>query len=85
MKGRIRKISVGIDFPNNVMHYIVGQNVKMKNDNYKISSIIWDKEMVQITGDNTFHIHVETPNGDIIPWKSISRMPVNIEYDLNFE
>lgn len=85
MKGLIRKISVGTDYPNNVIHYVIGQKYIINKEVFIIKSIIWDKELVQLTGDNTYHILVETPKGDVIVWNTISKMPVKIEYDLTFE
>ncbi len=74
MKGIIRKISIGPDYKNNAMHYIVGQDVL--GGKYQICEIMktLDSVLIYILKD-----------GEIFMWKSFnSNMPISIEYNINF-
>ncbi len=84
MAGNIRKISVGTNFPNNVIHYVVGQEFEVQGVVYKISDIIFDKEYTQLTGNSTYHIYVRNEHGTV-KWNTIEDMPVKVEYNLSFE
>lgn len=72
----IRKISIGPDYKNGAMHYIVGQEVL--GGNYSIHLIQNDSESREIK------IWIEGEDG-IVMWKSFtSTMPISIEYNINF-
>lgn len=72
----IRKISVGADYKNGAMHYIVGQEVL--GGSHKIHHI----------GKNDFtedyEIWIESHN-EIRKWKGFTdNMPISIEYNIEF-
>ena len=74
MDGIIRKISIGSDYKNDAMHYIVGQDVL--GGRYQICEIIktYPSVLIYILKD-----------GEIFMWKSFnSNMPISIEYNINF-
>jgi hypothetical protein len=74
MDGIIRKISIGSDYKNNAMHYIVGQDVL--GGNYQIC------EIIKTTSSVLIYI---LKDGEIFMWKSFnSNMPISIEYNINF-
>lgn len=72
----IRKITVGADYKNNGMHYIVGQPVL--SDSHLIHHIRVE--------DNSGSTKVWIENkGEIFLWKEFNiNMPVSIEYNINF-
>jgi hypothetical protein len=70
----IRKISVGADYKNNAMHYIVGQPVI--GGRYTISAIVQSTE--------GYHIWI-TDDSETLLWKFFSAaMPVSVEFNINF-
>lgn len=70
----IRLISIGKEYKNNVMKYIVGQEVY---DNHIVHAIVDEKDC--------YVVYIEK-NKDILKWKSFSKnMAVAIEYDIKFE
>jgi len=72
----IRKISVGPDFKSGAMHYLVGQEIL--NGQYFIHLIQHDP------GNNSFKIWIQRSD-EILLWKEFgSKMPVSIEYNINF-
>lgn len=72
----IRKISIGPDYKNGAMHYIVGQEVL--GGNYSIHLIQQD------TNSGNIKIWIEGEDG-IVMWKSFTTtMPISIEYNINF-
>lgn len=72
----IRKISVGADYKNNAMHYLIGQPVLDKT--YEICHI-------RREDDDSISIYIEK-NKEQYLWKSFnSNMPMSIEYNINFE
>jgi hypothetical protein len=73
----IRKISVGADYKNNAMHYIVNQEVL--GGKYSIHLIKQDSK----TG--SIKIWIESEIGEVMLWKEFnSNMPIIIEYNINF-
>lgn len=83
---KIRKISVGKGFPNDVIHYVVGQgyvipNLEGESIDYIITSITRDIEYTQLTGSSTYNIYVNDGEETFL-WKTIENMPVKVEYDL---
>jgi len=71
----IRKISIGPDYKNNAMHYIVGQPILDKT--YFIHAI-------QKTNENSFYIWIEKEK-EIVLWKEITNnVPTVVEFNINF-
>ncbi len=74
----IRKISIGQDYKNNAMHYIVNQEVL--NGHYIIYLIKKNKPT------DSIKIYIENKKGEIFLWKEFNNnMPVSIEYNLFFK
>lgn len=70
----IRLISIGKEYKNNSMKYIVGQEVY---DNHVIHAIVEEKEC--------YVLYIKK-NSDIAKWKSFNKnMAIGIEYDIKFE
>ena len=73
----IRKVSIGPDYKNSSMHYIVGQ--KVLNESNEIHLIKHDIEK------NSIKIYIENDKQEIVLWKEFnSTMPIAIEYNINF-
>jgi hypothetical protein len=69
----IRKISIGSNYKNEAMHYLVGQEVY---NGFKIVSILEE--------DDRYSIFIEKGD-EIIPWKDFSKtMPISVEYNLEY-
>ena len=45
MKGIIRKISIGKDYPNGVMHYQVGASINLAGVAYSITHVVEDENL----------------------------------------
>lgn len=72
----IRKISVGPDYKNGAMHYIVGQ--KVLNDSQEIYLIKYDEIKKSIK------IYIINEKQEIVLWKEFNdTVPVSIEYNIN--
>ena len=72
----IRKISVGPDYKSGAIHYIVGQEIL--NGKYFIHLIQQDSETLSIK------VWIQQKD-EVILWKEFnSRVPVSIEYNINF-
>jgi hypothetical protein len=72
----IRKISIGPDYKNGAMHYIVGQSVL--SDTHIIHLIKYDEQK------GSFKIYIES-NNEVYLWKEFtSTIPVSVEYNINF-
>lgn len=72
----IRKISVGPDYKSGAIHYIVGQEIL--NGKYFIHLIQQDSKTLSIK------VWIQQKD-EIILWKEFnSRVPVSIEYNINF-
>ena len=73
----IRKISVGPDYKNGAMHYIVGQEVLDKSNT--IHLIKYDSEKGSIK------VYIINEKNEVVLWKEFnSTVPVSIEYNINF-
>lgn len=73
----IRKISVGPDYKNGAMHYIVGQ--KVLNDTNEIHLIKFDIELGSIK------IYIINEKNEVMLWKELNHsMPVSVEYNINY-
>jgi hypothetical protein len=73
----IRKISIGPDYKNGAMHYIVGQ--KVLNETNEIHLIKFN------SNTNSILIYIVNQRKEVILWKEFnSMMPISIEYNINF-
>jgi hypothetical protein len=72
----IRKISVGPDYKNGAMHYIVGQ--KVLNETQEVHLIKYDEETKSIK------IYIINEKQEVVLWKEFNNtVPVSIEYNVN--
>jgi hypothetical protein len=73
----IRKISIGPDYKNNAMHYIVGQ--KVLGDSNLIHLIKRDPDTFFIK------IYIINKKGEIVLWKELNQtIPISIEFNIDF-
>ena len=73
----IRKISVGPDYKNGAMHYIVGQ--KILSDTNEIHLIKFDSERLSIK------IYIINDKEEVVLWKEFTNtVPISIEYNINY-
>lgn len=72
----IRKISIGQDYKNGAMHYIVGQ--KVLSDSNEIHLIKFDDKKESIL------IFIINQKKEVVLWKQFIAMPVSIEFNINF-
>lgn len=73
----IRKISIGSDYKNNAMHYIVGQ--KVLGDSNIIHLIKRDIDTMAIK------IYIINTKGEIVLWKEFNQtIPISIEFNIDF-
>lgn len=77
----IRKISVGTDFPNGVMHYQTGKKFEVLGESCEVVNIVQEVIISTIIG---YNIYVQGKDTTFL-WKSIVNMPVHIEYDITFK
>jgi hypothetical protein len=74
MDSVIRKISIGVDYKNEAMHYSVGQQVY---GGHEISCILEN-------ADSSYKIYIKKED-EIMPWKKFNpNMAIAIEYDLEY-
>ena len=75
MSSVIRKISIGVDYKNEAMHYSVGQQVY---GGHEIAYILVDDE------DNSYNVYIRKDD-EVMPWKKFNHnMAVSVEYDLEY-
>lgn len=73
----IRKISVGPDYKNGAMHYIVGQ--KVLGDSYEIRHIKYDNST------DSIKIYIMNNKEEVLLWKEFnSSVPTSIEFNINY-
>ena len=73
----IRKISIGPDYKNGAMHYIVGQ--KILGDTYEINCIKLDKSK------DSIKIYIINDKEEVLLWKEFnSSIPTSIEFNINY-
>jgi hypothetical protein len=73
----IRKISVGPDYKNGAMHYIVGQ--KILSDTNEIHLIKFDSKKLSIK------IYIINDKEEVVLWKEFTNtVPISIEYNINY-
>lgn len=83
MYGQIRKISVGRDYPDGVLHYQVGKNINLVSTPYRITDIMVDSTLLE-KGIVSYNIYIANNDGKVL-WKTIVDVPVVVEYNINFE
>lgn len=83
MNTQIRKISVGKDYPDGVLHYQVGKIVNLLHNPYEITDILINQELLLI-GKLSYDIYIADKNGKIL-WKSVTDVPVVVENNITFE
>lgn len=72
----IRKVSIGPDYKNSAMHYILGQ--KVLNDTQEIHLIKYD------TISKSIKIYIINDKKEIVLWKEFNNtIPVSIEYNID--
>ena len=82
MNGHIRKISVGKDYPDGVLHFQVGKNIKLVGVPYMITDILLDQDMLSL-GRSVYNIYISNEDGKVL-WKTIDGLPVVIENNIDF-
>jgi|TARA_R110000822_G_scaffold271184_1_gene393966 hypothetical protein len=83
MNGEIRKISVGKDYPDGVLHYQVGKIINLVGNPYKITDILLDRTFLEV-GKVVYNIYIADHKGKVM-WKTVYEVPTVIEYNINFE
>jgi len=83
MKTQIRKISVGKDYPDGVLHYQVGKNINLAGKPYEITDILTNQELLN-QGKLAYDVYIANVDGKVL-WKTIVDVPVVIENNINFE
>lgn len=82
MNGHIRKISVGKDYPDGVLHFQVGKSFKLVGVPYTITDILLDQNMLAL-GRSVYNIYISNSAGKVL-WKTIDGLPVVIENNIDF-
>jgi hypothetical protein len=78
----IRKISVGKDYPDKVIHYQRGNKFNLLGTYYTICDIT---EVVnEGLGIKSYEIYIEDDHSKVL-WKAIEGVPVIVEYNISFE
>lgn len=73
----IRKISVGPDYKNGAMHYIVGQ--KILGESNEIHRIRYNNERQSI------QIFIINKKEEVVLWKEFTQsIPISIEFNIDF-
>jgi len=75
MDSVIRKISIGVDYKNEAMHYSVGQQVY---GGHEIAYILINEK------DSSYNVYIKKED-EVMPWKKFNcNMAVSVEYDLEY-
>ena len=83
MQRDIRKISVGIGFPNESMHFQVGKPFILNSKSYTVSKIALNSDYEK-KGKMAYDIFLS--NGDCtVLWKTVVDIPVMIEDNIDFD
>jgi hypothetical protein len=73
----IRKISIGPDYKNGAMHYIVGQKILGESNEIHLIKYNEEKESVQI--------YIINEKEEVVLWKEFTfTVPISIEFNINF-
>ena len=83
MQTDIRKISVGKNYPEGAIHFLVGKQVTLQGEQFTVSSIIQNEEYAK-EEKIAYDIYLENSGGTVL-WKTIYDVPVVIENNINFE
>ena len=84
MRTDIRKISIGVNYPDGVMHYQVGKKIRLQDTSFEIVAIEKRESFLNLKSSNIYDIYVSDGEGSVL-WKTIEDMPVVIENNVNFE
>lgn len=76
----IRKIVIGVN-PLKAMAYYVGQRAGES----VVDTIIFDEKYAHQYNKARYLIYIAHPSDGVMLWKSVTDMPVLIEYDCDFE
>lgn len=79
----IRKISVGKDYPDGVIHYQKGKQINLVGVPYTITDILINKEAKEL-GKVVYDIYIANENGKVL-WKQVIDLPVVVENNINFD
>ena len=79
----IRKISVGKDYPNGVIHYQRGKEIFLVGVPYTITDILVNEELKEL-GTLAYDIFIANKDGKVL-WKQVIGVPVIIENNISFE
>jgi len=75
MDSVIRKISIGVDYKNEAMHYSVGQQVY---GGHEIAYIKFNDK------DSSYNIYIKKAD-EVMPWKKFNaNMAISVEFDLEY-
>ncbi|QGH72909.1 MAG: hypothetical protein [Podoviridae sp. ctrTa16] len=73
----IRKISIGGEYKDSAMHYIVGQ--KILNESHTIDTI--KRNHV----DGSIQVYIINEKHEVVLWKEFNaNMPISIEFNIHF-
>lgn len=82
MSKDIRKISVGKDYPDKVIHYQKGNRFNLLGKPYSISQIV--EEVNEVLGIKSYHIYIKDSSSEVL-WKTVEGVPVIVEYNISFD
>lgn len=72
----IRKVSIGPDYKEGAMHYLVGQGV-LNNTN--------EIHCIRQISTGCIEIYIVNKKNEVVLWKKFNHsMPISIEYNINF-
>lgn len=83
MNTQIRKISVGKDYPDKVLHYQVGKIINLTGNPYEITDILVNIELFT-KSKLAYDIYIANDKGKVL-WKTIIDVPVVVENNINFD
>ena len=83
MQTDIRKISVGKDYPNKAIHFLVSKPIELQGVAYIVSAIKKSPEYAA-EGKTAYDIYLANSEGSVM-WKTIHDVPVVVEYNISFE
>ncbi len=86
----IRKISIGVDYPHNCMHFERGQRIENKRERtllFTITDIVKldnEKKLLRefTDKDTVFDIYIVNTKGETMLWDSFVNMPIVVQYQM---
>ncbi len=84
MNSDIRKISVGVNYPDGAIHYQVGKTVNLQRIPYEICEISINRKLKEEEGKTTYDIFIKNDDGTVL-WKNVDGLPVMVENNVNFD